>query len=58
MRTYGFNERECPVCGKRFIMAESHIYKKIFKYKTLTFCGWNCMRKFENDNSCIRKLVK
>ena len=51
------NFYKCAKCGKVFYWTniESYIYKKSTtrltsnKPKTIYFCGWNCMRKYEKE---------
>lgn len=45
----------CVICGKEFVFdGEEYTYKKYMikagKHKTLYFCGWNCMRKYEKES--------
>lgn len=54
---------DCAVCGKHVerLYMDEWIYKK-FVYghkkdewaKTLYFCGWNCMRKYEKEQEVKR----
>lgn len=48
-------QRVCAVCGKVFWPPDpgSWVYKrekwntKKFKYRTIYFCSWGCLRKYE-----------
>ena len=44
---------KCPVCGKKFIPASQHIYKKKTRYqkdyKSRYVCSWGCQRKSEAE---------
>lgn len=46
-----FAERVCPVCGKVFIPAVQHVFKRIIRGKIAYFCGWNCLCKYDKANS-------
>lgn len=40
--------KTCDVCGKEFYFAgQGYIYKHRAGDKMVHFCGWNCMRKWE-----------
>lgn len=41
LRVSGIAEKECVVCGKTFIPAPEHIYKR----KTEYMCSYTCYRK-------------
>ena len=45
-KVMGVAEATCKRCGKRFILAPMHIYKKCkqFKkhHKTFYYCSWTC----------------
>ena len=45
MDTYGFHERICPICGKKFYASMEWAYVHIFKDQTLYCCTWTCLRK-------------
>lgn len=48
--------KKCPICGKEFIMYDPNwIYRFVYNGKTHTFCGWNCMRKFEKKYNINRR---
>lgn len=38
-------ERKCPICGKTFIPAPYHIYRRGSKW----FCIWSCMLKYDRE---------
>lgn len=40
-QTSPFVVHKCPICGKSFIPAAMHIYRK----NGNAFCGWNCYLK-------------
>ena len=39
--------RTCPICGKTFVPAAMHMYRK----KHVLFCSWTCYRKDESQHS-------
>ena len=42
-------ERKCPVCEKVFILVDDDwAYKRIQGHKTMYFCSWGCMGKYDN----------
>lgn len=41
-----FNMKNCPVCGKEYIVScQEWVYKKTYDGKLHYFCSYNCMRK-------------
>ena len=40
-----YNARKCVMCGKLFIPASEHIYKR----GRIWLCGWNCTCAFDKD---------
>ena len=50
-----FRPCECEQCGKLFVkgLVVDWAYKKVVKKKwtrTLWFCSWSCMRKWEKEH--------
>ena len=43
-------ERECPVCGKTFILYEDWAYRKHKGDSDMILCSWGCLRKAERDD--------
>lgn len=43
-------ERECPVCGKTFILYEDWAYRKHRGDSELILCSWGCLRKAEKGD--------
>lgn len=43
-RTYGIPETHCSRCGKHFIVAPFHVYKRDTKY----FCCYTCYNAYLN----------
>ena len=47
---YSFGvEKECPICGKEFLFRTDWGFKRIYFGKTLNFCSWGCLRKWEKS---------
>jgi hypothetical protein len=42
-------DRVCAVCGRTFVPAPYHIFKRIIGTKTFYYCGWNCFHKGEQE---------
>ena len=50
-----YNTRKCVVCGKEFIPASEHIFKR----GRIWLCGWNCTCEFEKgDKKDVRIGIK
>lgn len=47
-------ERTCPVCGKRFVPAPYHCYRRGSKW----FCVWSCMLKYDREQEEKKKMKK
>lgn len=41
-----YNTRKCVMCGKEFIPASEHIFKR----GRIWLCGWNCTCEFEKGD--------
>lgn len=41
---YTFPEDKCPTCGKSFIRAPQHVYKRVTNSKSYYFCSYTCYR--------------
>lgn len=46
---YRMESKICPVCGKIFYPAAMHLYKRRWRKKTYTLCGYSCYIEFEKD---------
>lgn len=42
-------ERNCAICGKRFVFRDEWVFRK----KEKIFCSWGCMRKFERTSPAM-----
>ena len=51
---------QCNICGKFIdrLFWDEYVYKKEistgYSNKTVYFCGWNCMRKWEKEQERVR----
>ena len=41
--------RECPVCGKRFLVPVGNLYKLLVDRKVAHFCSYNCYREVQKQ---------
>jgi len=50
-------ERKCPICGGVFILGgENWAYKRVSGHKTMYFCSYGCLGKFEKTRP--KKVAK
>lgn len=58
-----YNVHYCYLCGQKIVRLywDEYIYKhsvqtkkKNRQHETVYFCGWNCMRKFEEERMAKR----
>lgn len=47
MGIIGSDQKECPMCGKMFIVPVENVYKLVVKGKTKHFCSYTCFRKMQ-----------
>lgn len=49
---YGLTEKKCPICGKKFVPAPQHVYKR--KYgaggRARWFCKYTCMLAWDREH--------
>ena len=47
----------CFQCGKEVerMFMDEYLYKKKHQDRTIYFCGWNCMRKFEKEKEVKKR---
>ena len=39
----------CPVCGREFIVAPNHAYKRNIHKKTTLICSYHCLLEFDRQ---------
>ena len=44
-----FIELECPVCGRKFVPAPLHIYKRRVKGNMRFLCSWKCAAEYDKN---------
>ena len=49
MRTEKFDWKQiaCPICGKKFIPAPEHVYRRTVKGKMRYLCSYHCMLEYD-----------
>ena len=49
MSEFAYKEKECHMCGKKFIVQspDQYVYKRLFGRNEKYFCSWGCLRKWE-----------
>lgn len=52
---YGLDEKKCAVCGKVFIPAPLHVYKRHYSNLIKWFCSYHCL--FAWDKTHTRRYV-
>ena len=57
---YGITERICPICGKAFIPAPLHVYKRNYGRpgRTKYFCKYSCMIAWDRAHPRKRQVIK
>jgi len=57
---YGFTEKKCPICGKTFIPAPMHVYKRTTGSggKTKWFCSYHCLLAWDKKHPRNYTTVK
>lgn len=53
---YSYVERKCPICGKVFIPAAYHVYRKGERGPLV--CSWGCQRAYEKEREEYRRRSK
>lgn len=41
----------CPICGKEFCPTALWVFKREQRSKTVHFCSWSCLKKFDGDDA-------
>ena len=51
---YGLSEKKCAVCGKKFIPAPMHVYKRSYGGDTRLkwFCSYHCLLAWDRAHRC------
>lgn len=52
-----FSVLECPVCGKKFVPAPLHVYKRWVKGNMRFLCSWKCAAEYDK-NKIDRRYVR
>lgn len=47
---YGLDEKKCPVCGKVFIPAPLHVYKRHYSNLIKWFCSYHCLSAWDKTH--------
>lgn len=57
---YGITEKKCPVCGKIFIPAPLHVYKRNYGRvgRTKYLCSYHCMLAYDKEHPPKRGYTK
>ena len=55
---YGISEKKCPICGKKFIPAPLHVYKRSFTGKTKWLCSYHCLLAWDKRHPRNYTTVK
>lgn len=51
MKTEKFDWKQiaCPICGKKFIPAAEHVYRRTVKGKMRYLCSYHCMLEYDKN---------
>lgn len=57
---YGLEEKKCAICGKMFIPAPQHVYKRTYGTGggTKWFCSYHCLVAWDRDHRCNYTTMK
>lgn len=55
---YGLEEKKCAVCGKVFIPAPLHVYKRMLQGRTKWFCSYHCLVAWDREHRCNYTTMK
>lgn len=57
---YGLTERKCAICGKMFIPAPMHVYKRTYGTggRTKWLCSYHCLVARDKAHPCNYTTMK
>lgn len=55
---YGLEEKKCAVCGKAFIPAPLHVYKRHYSNLIKWFCSYHCLVAWDKVHKCNYTTMK
>lgn len=55
---YGLEDKKCAVCGKVFIPAPLHVYKRRHTNTMRWFCSYHCLVAWYKEHRCNYTTMK
>jgi hypothetical protein len=56
---YGLTEKKCPICGKMFIPAPMHVYKRYYKNgRAKWLCSYHCLLEWDRAHPHNYNTIK
>ena len=49
-----FVEKKCYICGRSFVPAQYHIYKRTVKGKVKWLCGYTCTCEYDRKHPVVK----